>query len=481
MGLNGHIALCKAARRATGKQSASWVPGARDGAGAFPEEFRPDGHARCQFCGRFFIHGRLHDHQAICARLRQARPASLGGVRTQLPERIYNSAAARTTQSMSFERQRQKLFIPRAMAERNGVLVRCAGVARKIGSRAAATLRPWTVLGVDRHATLADIKAAYRLLALEWHPDRHKPEMKAEAEARFKAIAEAYGAMTRPRRKIPHRSQPLALVAPETWRKKHRDFVGTVRSGRFPASSVTSQQDLRGLHRVARPRCDRQLGQTQPGRPQMRRATDLRQRPQESSIDPSQPLRLSPGALVRVDGLSNASQLNGNTGVLVSFDQQAKRWHVNVGGHGMKAVLPDNLQVLPERLYHASSSASDVVVLAPGAAVSIENLVGAARLNGKCGLLRQFDSDAQRWHVELPDGEMKAVRAENLLVRAPSSSCMSDSPVPKPCARPVPVGACLPKDGSSSQLFTSGCARLPPMANNSSTGGLVRPGYRLRG
>ncbi|XP_054622396.1 dnaJ homolog subfamily B member 6b [Dunckerocampus dactyliophorus] len=47
------------------------------------------------------------------------------------------------------------------------------------------------VLGVHKNATPADIKKAYRKLALKWHPDKN-PENKEEAEKRFKELSEAY-------------------------------------------------------------------------------------------------------------------------------------------------------------------------------------------------------------------------------------------------------------------------------------------------
>jgi curved DNA-binding protein CbpA len=49
---------------------------------------------------------------------------------------------------------------------------------------------PHAVLGIERKASDQDIKAAYRKLARQYHPDVH-PENK-EAEARFNEINEAY-------------------------------------------------------------------------------------------------------------------------------------------------------------------------------------------------------------------------------------------------------------------------------------------------
>ena len=52
-------------------------------------------------------------------------------------------------------------------------------------------LKFYELLGVDTKATSDEVKKAYRKLALRWHPDRN-PDNRAEAEAKFKDITEAY-------------------------------------------------------------------------------------------------------------------------------------------------------------------------------------------------------------------------------------------------------------------------------------------------
>lgn len=49
----------------------------------------------------------------------------------------------------------------------------------------------YEILGIERNATLEDVKKAYRKLALRWHPDKN-PGNREEAERRFKEIAQAY-------------------------------------------------------------------------------------------------------------------------------------------------------------------------------------------------------------------------------------------------------------------------------------------------
>lgn len=56
----------------------------------------------------------------------------------------------------------------------------------------------YEVLGLSKSASTAEIKSAYRKLALEWHPDRNK---KPEANEKFKEINEAYAVLSDPKKK----------------------------------------------------------------------------------------------------------------------------------------------------------------------------------------------------------------------------------------------------------------------------------------
>jgi len=62
----------------------------------------------------------------------------------------------------------------------------------------------YAVLGVSRNATPEEIKKGYRKAAVKWHPDKHAsgtPREKAQAEAQFKRVAEAYEALSDPNKK----------------------------------------------------------------------------------------------------------------------------------------------------------------------------------------------------------------------------------------------------------------------------------------
>lgn len=54
----------------------------------------------------------------------------------------------------------------------------------------------YKTLGVDKDATPADLKKAYREAAKLCHPDKHPDDPKAEAK--FKVISEAYATLSDP-------------------------------------------------------------------------------------------------------------------------------------------------------------------------------------------------------------------------------------------------------------------------------------------
>ncbi len=58
----------------------------------------------------------------------------------------------------------------------------------------------YDILGVTKSATEAELKSAYRKLALKWHPDRNQ-DKKEEAEKQFKEINEAYQVLSDPKKK----------------------------------------------------------------------------------------------------------------------------------------------------------------------------------------------------------------------------------------------------------------------------------------
>ena len=91
----------------------------------------------------------------------------------------------------------------------------------------------YEVLGVQREASEADIKSAYRKQALKYHPDRNQGD--SEAEAKFKEASEAYEVLSDPEKKSAYD------------RYGHAAIEGNFGTGGFQWSDFTHASDFEDL------------------------------------------------------------------------------------------------------------------------------------------------------------------------------------------------------------------------------------------
>ncbi len=62
----------------------------------------------------------------------------------------------------------------------------------------ASAFSLYDILGVERDATEAQVRSAFRKLTFQHHPDRFSGEKRDQAEARFQEITEAFNVLSRP-------------------------------------------------------------------------------------------------------------------------------------------------------------------------------------------------------------------------------------------------------------------------------------------
>lgn len=92
----------------------------------------------------------------------------------------------------------------------------------------------YEILGVSKNASSEEIKAAYRKLALKYHPDKN-PSNRKEAEEKFKEISEAYEVLSD--------SQKRATYD----QFGHEGLQGAFRGGGFDWSDFTHFSDIEDL------------------------------------------------------------------------------------------------------------------------------------------------------------------------------------------------------------------------------------------
>ena len=99
----------------------------------------------------------------------------------------------------------------------------------------------YKMLGVAKSASTKEIKAAYRKLARQWHPDVN-PTKKKEAEEKFKEIAEAYEVLSDAEKR-----KTYDTLGPD-WQQRARDFQrGGGFAGGFPGGGFQYQTPPGGV------------------------------------------------------------------------------------------------------------------------------------------------------------------------------------------------------------------------------------------
>ena len=101
----------------------------------------------------------------------------------------------------------------------------------------------YDILGLTKSATVAEIKSAYRKLALKWHPDRNKEK---DATEKFKEINEAYEVLSSPEKKSKYDHFGHAAFGGGTGFNPHGGASGNPFAGYYSSGGNINFEDLFG-------------------------------------------------------------------------------------------------------------------------------------------------------------------------------------------------------------------------------------------
>jgi len=125
------------------------------------------------------------------------------------------------------------------------------------------------------------------------------------------------------------------------------------------------------------------------------------------------------GSSVRVCALLGRSDLNGQHGTVMEWDDSNQRWKVRMADGTGKVFKPANLEPFTNQggqSAQAGSVGADIHAIAPGMRVSISGLVARPELNGKYGTVAEWDEGESRWKVRTDDGTGLMLKPTNLMV-----------------------------------------------------------------
>eukprot|EP00931_Biecheleriopsis_adriatica_P078860 TRINITY_DN52276_c0_g1_i1.p1 TRINITY_DN52276_c0_g1~~TRINITY_DN52276_c0_g1_i1.p1 ORF type:complete len:342 (-),score=68.08 TRINITY_DN52276_c0_g1_i1:250-1212(-) len=278
----------------------------------------------------------------------------------------------------------------------------------------------YQVLGVAAQASEAEVAKAYKKLALRYHPDKN-PEDQEKAEQDFKRITEAYEVLRDPEKRRCYDKLGKEGVAGNVSSDASQDLFDALfgAQGRDPFASFSfGGHNRRGsrLHVYEDDLADLLGG----GFPfdMGSRASKTRK---PTAKKPYSPHALPLGTVVMVRGLEKAQEHNGRTGRVQAWDEEKKRYKVEL--EDKSAVLMLRPQNLTQRCQ-----------------VEVAGLESNPELNGRSGEILNYDEESQRYTVRFQDPSFVAA--------LPRARCL------------LPLGTRVIIQGLSSQQFNGMLARI---------------------
>ena len=307
-------------------------------------------------------------------------------------------------------------------------------------------------LGISKNASDAEIKSAYRKLALKYHPDKNK-DSADKASENFKKVSEAYDCLSdKEKREIF-----------DTYGKRGLESGGCGGGG-FGGSHFINPDDIFRQFFSAQGGFNDDFGGFGGGGFSFNMGGDDcrgpggfrshqggRQRKCQVPKYPSGPSVIPKGTTVIVHSLVGSPQYNGMQGELVHYDSQKERYRVSFGDEenaiAIKAVnfvqMVNNVRlrdinsrpqlngchgqitgVQGERFHVKLAGAETVVVsvtlsnliLPADVRVHVHSLTGAPEYNGMTGRVVQFLEAENRYLIEISGNKQLKLKMDNLSI-----------------------------------------------------------------
>lgn len=288
-----------------------------------------------------------------------------------------------------------------------------------------ATAWARTVLEVPPNPSASQVSNAYRRLALKWHPERaERPSKvfshldKMLAKERFQNIQSAFTILTNRPSYDADQILKIASAREDAVAKRRVDH-----EQRRAADMEQARAKRTGIEhakaKLAEEQAKRTREDVEPSKPTRERERRRQKRGgtrKDALQDEGTTYELLSGDFVTATGLKDAAHLNGKTGVIVSFDEDAGSYVVDFEEEdGQMLLAPHKLipmsgllrglwedvepiQVVPEaeqgQEAKASPRAKSTSHFPPGFVVIAKGLTNqTAFLNGKMGVIQRFDKE----------------------------------------------------------------------------------------
>lgn len=463
--IDAHISKCKAARAAVPNAPSAAFGATSDGGGLAAPQRLPDGRVQCQFCGRGFAADRVHKHTAICGQLKQARPRAPDGSATQLPEKVFRTAAidglivdARPLSSQPVPQPvmpRQRLDPPTPAAPAPDALQVAAPSVADPHSAPAAS--PGPKRRVPSRSASRDAQTRPPPLQSRSPPRPLGPPRPPPRQARSPTRG-------------PSEASLLGDGAEGDWRAKHQEFLDAIRIARrsaqqggecaaaesaetpamAKATTTSTSASTSTPPSAAAPGASPPLPSPQrsgtgtapgsgPGPGSGAAAAASQPQPQAPRAKATSVMRRASAPILAPAERAEAAAAAA-TAVIGGASSQARR-----------RSAPMTHRVLGSAEREAGASQEEWTL---GSRIRVHGLMSTAHLNGQDAELISYDSDAGCWLARLANGEMKALRPEHLAASSSAAATPLLAPRGTEAAKPQ-TSAIVPVAGAATQRLSS--------------------------
>ena len=302
----------------------------------------------------------------------------------------------------------------------------------------------YKVLGISKDASSAEIKKAYRKLAIKYHPDKNKENKEAAAE-KFKEIAEAYDVLSDEEKKRNYDQFGTADNNPHMSQQHAQEMFSTFFGGQDPFNMFFNDGFTPGFQI----NIDGNSFNLGGNHPSFRRSNNVfrRQNSFNERIDKIPFDKIDINKQVLIYGLVNNQKLNSTTGIVKGYNKIKNRYNIQTDSGKIVALKPDNLkEILIFKAYNLESQQNlngkrgqiigldhtnnryrvildnnmislrpENIILESGHCVKLQGIISQPQLNNQIVKIKDFEYNINKYVVQISESKLIKVRLENIL------------------------------------------------------------------
>ncbi len=304
----------------------------------------------------------------------------------------------------------------------------------------------YKILGISKNASSAEIKKAYKKLAIKYHPDKNR-DNKEEAEEKFKEIAEAYDVLSDDEKRKNYDQFGKAGLNnnPHMSHQHAQEMFSTFFGGQDPFDMFFNDDFGPGFKININGNSFNLGGNS--GFRSSNHSNFRRQNSFRSNTYENTPFnKIDSNKKVLIFGLLNNTQLNNTTGTIKSFNRIKNRYNVKTENSKLVALKPENVkEILTFKVVKLESQKNlngqmgqiigldhtnnryrvivnnnmislkqDNIIISDNHCVRLQGIISQPDLNNKVVKIKSYDTNLNKYVVQISESKLIKVKIDNI-------------------------------------------------------------------